>query len=378
MGSLRCAIDDWARDHDIAALSAVDLMSDLAEIEQTIARLEAERAARLVVFEARRAYEDEGAPSAQAWLVSECRMAPAAAVDRLRVARRLPALPATFAALHTGEVSFEHVRTIEAATRGVDIDADDEALLLEEARHHDTNKFAGVAANWRHRTDASRYLDDADAAYQRRGLTIRRAALDRAGTLTGTLDAEGIATVSSAVDALAAPRPGDDRTPAQRRADALVELCRRALDGETASLPAVGGERPHLTVTMTLEQLEARAGVDAAMLDWSGPIPGETARRLACDASVCRIITDGASQPLDVGRRTRTASPAIRRAVVVRDRRCVEPGCDAPAEWCDVHHVVHWIDGGETALDNLELRCPRHHRDVHEGASLRAPPRLAA
>jgi Domain of unknown function (DUF222)/HNH endonuclease len=131
-----------------------------------------------------------------------------------------------------------------------------------------------------------------------------------------------------------------------------------------------------MSVIVPLETLEARAGVDAATLAWSGPIPGETARRLACDACISRIITDGRSEPLDVGRLTRTIPPALRRAVVARDRHCVEPGCDRPPEWCDVHHKVHWIDGGETKLSNLELRCRPHHRRVHEGkeAERRAPP----
>ena len=372
MGSLGCAIDEWAKG-DVAALSDADLLSDLAEIDQGIARLEAARVVRLVEARARPAFEFDGAPSAQAWLVTECRMAPAAAGERLRVAQRASELPATQTALRAGDVSFEHARLIEAATRGLEIDADDEALLLAEARGHDAKRFAAIAAHWRHREDAARCLDDAQATYEARSFTIRQADHIGMGTLSGQLDAEGTATVATAVDALAAPTPGDRRSAAQRRADALVELCRRALDGEFG-LPGNGGERPHLNVDVPLATLEARTGVDAATLDWAGPIPGETARRLACDAAVCRVITGGASQPLDVGRRTRTVPGAIRRAVVARDHHCVEAGCDAPAEWCDVHHVVHWIDGGETKLENLELRCRRHHRTVHEGAGRRAPP----
>ena len=209
-------------------------------------------------------------------------------------------------------MSFEHARLIEAATRGLEIDADDEALLLAEARGHDAKRFAAIAAHWRHREDAARCLDDAQATYEARSFTIRQADHIGMGTLSGQLDAEGTATVATAVDALAAPTPGDRRSAAQRRADALVELCRRALDGEFG-LPGNGGERPHLNVDVPLATLEARTGVDAATLDWAGPIPGETARRLACDAAVCRVITGGASQPLDVGRRTRTVPGAIRR-----------------------------------------------------------------
>ena len=96
----------------------------------------------------------------------------------------------------------------------------------------------------------------------------------------------------------------------------------------------------------------------------------ETVRRLACDASVARVITSGRSQPLEVGRATRVVPPSMRRALVVRDSGCAFPGCDRPASWCDAHHVVHWADGGRTDLGNLVLLCRRHHRLIHAGFSV--------
>src|SRR5206468_6819231 len=102
-------------------------------------------------------------------------------------------------------------------------------------------------------------------------------------------------------------------------------------------------------------------------LDHVGTIHPEIARRLACDASISRMITKGRSEPLDVGRRTSVIPGPMRRAVIVRDRHCRFPGCDRPPPWCDAHHVVHWADGGTTALANLVLLCRRHHRLVHEG-----------
>lgn len=170
--------------------------------------------------------------------------------------------------------------------------------------------------------------------------------LDGAFVLNGALDAEGGATVLAALTALAGPTPEDERTPAQRRADALVELARRALDG--GELADTGGERPHLTVTIDLPTLSGAKGT--ADLDWAGPVSGETARRLACDAGVTRVITAGPSEPLDVGRRTRVVPPAIRRGLVVRDRGCRFPGCDRPPQWTDAHHLRHWSRGGPTCL----------------------------
>jgi hypothetical protein len=88
---------------------------------------------------------------------------------------------------------------------------------------------------------------------------------------------------------------------------------------------------------------------------------------MACDAVISRVVTDGPSQVLDVGRATPVPNPATRKALEVRDGGCVAPGCDRPPEWCDAHHIVHWTRGGSTSLDNLELRCRRHHRAIHEG-----------
>jgi hypothetical protein len=124
----------------------------------------------------------------------------------------------------------------------------------------------------------------------------------------------------------------------------------------------VAGEHPHINVTVPLEAL-----VDGgrAKLDHVGPVDAAVARKLACEASVSRIVLGPRSEPLDVGRRTPVVPHALRRAVVVRDGHCRFPSCDRPHSWCDAHHVRHWADGGSTALNNLVLLCRRHHRLVH-------------
>jgi hypothetical protein len=96
-----------------------------------------------------------------------------------------------------------------------------------------------------------------------------------------------------------------------------------------------------------------------------GPIDVATAVRMACDTAISRVLVQGKRTILDLGRTTSVVSPTQRRAVAIRDRRCVEPGCIAPPEWCDAHHKLHWILGGSTDLDNLELRCRRHHIAEH-------------
>ncbi|MFN2543471.1 MAG: HNH endonuclease, partial [Actinomycetota bacterium] len=101
-------------------------------------------------------------------------------------------------------------------------------------------------------------------------------------------------------------------------------------------------------------------------LEHTGPVPLEVAKRLACDASITRVVMSGRSQPLDVGRKTPVVPPALRRAVIARDKHCRFPGCDRPAAWCDVHHIVPWEEGGPTCLENLMLMCRRHHRMLHK------------
>ena len=188
----------------------------------------------------------------------------------------------------------------------------------------------------------------------------------------GDLDPETGQTLLSALQAVMdtdakSRREPELRNPAQRRADALGEICRTWLD--SSGRPAILGERPHVVVTLDLEALEGRAG-RSELQDW-GPVTPATARRLACDAKVSRVITDGASRPLDVGRSTKVVTPALRRALTVRDRGCAFPGCGRPPSWCDAHHVRHWADGGETALDNLVLLCRPHHRAIHRGFGVR-------
>jgi hypothetical protein len=117
-------------------------------------------------------------------------------------------------------------------------------------------------------------------------------------------------------------------------------------------------------MTLTVD-VDALASEGDAELDRAGPVPGSVARRVACDASVMRVLMAGRSEPLDIGRRTPVIPPAMRRAVIVRDRRCRFPGCDRPHTWCDAHHVIHWADGGPTAMSNLMLLCRRHHRLIH-------------
>ncbi len=119
-------------------------------------------------------------------------------------------------------------------------------------------------------------------------------------------------------------------------------------------------------VHATAEDLSETAEPDrCCQIEDGPPVPTETARRLACDASRVDVVEDGDGHPLDIGRRSRTIPPAIRRALRLRDKGCRFPGCRC-TRWVDGHHIRHWADRGETRLANLVLLCRFHHRHVHE------------
>jgi hypothetical protein len=156
--------------------------------------------------------------------------------------------------------------------------------------------------------------------------------------------------------------PGPDlRTPGQRRADALVEVCRIAM--ACGELPDNGGDRPQVVVTVSIDTL--RDGVGAATLDDGSPLSPTAARRLACDAAILPAVLGSAGQVLDVGQQRRLFTGPLRRALILRDRGCAFPGCDRPPRWCDGHHMISWITGGPTSLNNAVLLCGHHHRLIH-------------
>jgi hypothetical protein len=157
----------------------------------------------------------------------------------------------------------------------------------------------------------------------------------------------------------------DLRSRNHRYADALVELAEHSLDA--GLVRSVGGQRPHLQVTTTLETLAGTPGAPAGVLEGAGPIAGATVQRVACDASISRVVLGPDAAVLDVGRTHRLPTLATRRALRARDRGCAWPGCDRTASWTAAHHLVHWAQGGATELGNLVLLCYRHHRQIHEG-----------
>jgi hypothetical protein len=125
------------------------------------------------------------------------------------------------------------------------------------------------------------------------------------------------------------------------------------------------GPKAHITVTIDFNDLKAATADKIGHLIYGDALSAATIRRLACDAQILPIVLGSNSQPLDVGTTVRLATGPMRKALIARDKGCV--CCGAPPIYCDAHHVLSWIDGGETKITNLVLLCKRCHRDLHAG-----------
>lgn len=328
--------------------------------------VQAEAARRLRRFEELRGPAQEGAPSTVAWLSVRSRRSPGSAADLVCVARQLGELPETARALREGEIGYQHASVIAHTARDVGAEAAAvvEPELVSAAREVDVRRFARFARQVREIADSEGALADANRDYERSRVQLSQT-LGGCWRLDGWLDVEGGAMLSTALTPLMTPLRDDRRTASRRRADALVELCRRQLDG--GRLPTVGGERPHLHITVPLETLRGEPGSPGGEIRGAGTVVAETARRLACDAIVIENVVGPDGALVSAERRGKTVPASVRRALLARDDGCRFPLCDRLVEWCQGHHMVWRSAGGPHDLDNLTLLCRFHHGLVHEG-----------
>ena len=154
----------------------------------------------------------------------------------------------------------------------------------------------------------------------------------------------------------------DERTPAKRRADALMDL----VGAGAKAFAGSGCPSAAATVLLTMGLDALTAGVGGATTPTGDVLDAAAARRLACDAGIIPIVLGGPSQPLDVRREQRLVTGGLRAAVIIRDHGCTFPECDRPPGWCEVHHVQPWWAGGDTSLHNSAMLCRRHHHIVHQ------------
>ncbi len=364
---MRSVLDEL-RGEDLGVASEEELGDGLVELERASRVLEAERSRRLVEVERRGVWAADGHLSVVSWLAARLRLGFGRASRQVKLSRALRGMPATSDAFGSGEVSSEAVGMLVGAREAApEAFSEAEHMLVDAAMALPARELRVAIAYWRQAADACGAEERARRIYEGRHLHVSPT-IEGTVRIDGSLDPESGQTVLVALhavqDAWARDGSEDSRTAPQRRADGLTELCRAWLD--RSDRPEVAGERPHVAVTVDLESLTGQIGRRSELED-TGPVTPGTARRLACDAGVSRVLMKGASEPLDVGRRTPVVPSGMRRALVLRDAGCRFPGCGRPQAWCDAHHVRHWADGGPTALENLVLLCRPHHRAVHEG-----------
>ncbi len=357
---------------DPGSLTDAELSAHVRELDHVRSRAEAAMARAVGVWDVRRVWAEDGATSGTAWLAHRCDLSRGSAAGVVRTARRLRSMPLTDAAAREGTLGTAKVVLLASAAFRSEATAEafarDEAMLVEHAQQLTVDQTAQMLRFWLHRADP----DGAVAAGDGDRLHVSTT-FDGTTVIDGAYASEDGAVIKAAVEAeyerlWRAERAsgGPARTAAQRRAAALAEVIRRAVGAEPG--------RPTISVTISLGDLASGAG-PGYVTDGGEPIHPATVRRLACDAGIIPIVLGKAGEPLDVGRASRDISPAQRRALAVRDRGCVFPGCDRPPGWCDGHHIVHWADGGPTDLANMALLCNHHHKAMHEGgwSMARAP-----
>ncbi|MEM9608183.1 MAG: DUF222 domain-containing protein [Actinomycetota bacterium] len=315
-----------------------------------------------------RGWEADGSRSPAAWLRWRCGIDEADARRVLRRVRLLDAVAEVADVAAGGTIRLAHLDALASTVtpERVELARRDGSVLLAEAKELDLADYRRFLAHWRSLADDELATSDAVERHQRRYLRLS-STLFGEYDLVGRLDAEGGARVAAALAAATVPDvEGETRSAAQRRADALVALA----EGSDSS----GRTVPAMVVSVDVLGEAAPDPSSTAELDGVA-LARETVRRVGCDAAVARVVTAGRSEVVDVGRSTRVISPALRRALAVRDGGCRFPGCDVVHDRCDAHHLRHWAAGGATDLANLTLLCSFHHRLAHEGGwSIRAGP----
>jgi len=359
-------VDRPVLDIDDLPMFTEDLVERLVERRRLAASIEAECIALVGELVRRQAHDDLGYRSVVSLLMDRLGVSAGVAQGMIRLATALADMPHTRVSLEGGRIDLTRVRHL-VAVRDANpaLFAEHEQALIDTIEGLAMDHVGRVLGYWRQQADLGSAEQDATALREQRRLFV--SAVGGMVYVDGRFDPVAGQILITALDSLTDPGnldPADHRTPAQRRADALTDLCRHHLDH--GDLPVQRTERPHVVVHLSLDALEGRAGRPCE-LDDTGVITPETARRLACDARITRVITGPDSRILDVGGTTRVIPHALRIALAVRDGGCVISGCGAPRRWCDAHHVVHWADGGPTRLDNLVLLCFRHHTLIHEG-----------
>jgi Domain of unknown function (DUF222)/HNH endonuclease len=311
------------------------------------------------------------------WLAWRCSLSPRQAREHERIGKRLAGLPLTHDAFARGELSYAKVSVL---TRIAERECEEQ--LIELARVMTASQLeraiGALRRLSREEATAQQEREFLDYFWTEEGwLSVRaRLAAEEGALLVQALEKAREAlwrrrqpgeVAAGAGDASDTPAPVEPPAGRVTNAEALVALAELALAHQEGDRS--GGERYQVVVHVDAQTLAEDAGGRCELAD-GRPLAAETARRLSCDASLVEL-REQEGELLSLGRKRRTVSPPLQRALMARDRGCRFPGCER-TRFVDAHHVNHWSQGGETSLDNLVVLCRRHHRLVHEhGYTLR-------
>ena len=321
-------------------------------------------------FDRRHGWSDGSTATCAHWLNWQCGIDLGAAREKVRVAHALEKLPRIAMAMARGQLSYSKARALTRVAC-----ENTEEYFLSIALHGTAAHVEKLVRSYRRAKECEELSREAQQQATRRvshcydadGSLILKARLPaELGALVLKALEAGMNDVSAETSGpqTSTPKANEERPSwGARRADALGRMAESFLRHGAEALN--GGDRHQIVVHVDAETLREGCAGRCELED--GPsLAVETVRRLACDASIVTVLEDGEGEPLNVGRKTRSIPPALRRALNARDRGCRFPGC-SNTHYVDAHHIHHWAHGGETKLSNLVQLCRFHHRQVHEG-----------
>jgi hypothetical protein len=348
----------------------------LVAIEREEARLAATKAGVMAEFDARHAWTADGSRTAAAWHARATHCSPVAARALRRLGRRLRHMPVTRLALAAGRITERHAQILGALHESprkpiADAFGEAEQMLVGYAIELDFDDFLAAVRYWESAVDADGVEDRAAADFAARHLHLSQTwrGIWRIDGQLDPLGGEEVLTELWRIErelfrhdwAEAKAVHGENtclehlaRTPAQRRADALVEMARRSAAKPADATPP----RPLLVVHLGDESLRRMCELaSGTVVTPGGLVP------LLDDAEIQRIVYAGRSRRItDLGERTRFFTGPLREAILLRDRRCQHPGCRVPAHDCQVDHTVPHSKNGRTTQWNGKAGCDHHNR----------------
>ena len=304
---------------------------------------------------------------AAALVAAEQRATRRQAAAAVRRSKLIDSLPDVGDALASGEITSDHADALTLVPAGhAEALASDAPMLLQHASNVDADAFRDRVRRWK--LDQDRATGESELVRPRanRKGSVSTRADDGMGIFGFELDSVTSARVQAALAQRAEKLWRDDnadsaaarRSSAQRLADAFEQMiC--AGGGES------GGVDTSIMIVADLDTLLSGAPGRCELADGT-PLPVDEVRQLAVSARLLPAIFDRSGQPLWLGRSARLPNSAQRAVIAARDKGCAVPGCGTPVEWCQIHHILWWSQGGKTDLDNLVTVCSAHHHMIHE------------